>query len=157
MEEAQSSAEWVISMTEKLKEAEEYIADRPSDSWSIYQVPRRFRDAHDSNVYVPQTVSIGPHHHSDEQIHPLNRLKWIALHRILQRTGQDITLYTDAIKQVEKKARRFYQQDFSHLSSYQFVEIMLLDACFILEILFGHYEDTTFFLPNYSKIEKRIK
>ncbi|KAH9613646.1 hypothetical protein KSS87_018223 [Heliosperma pusillum] len=133
--EAQEPSEWVISMKEKLKRAQEYAADQPWQKWSIYRVPRRLRDAHDSKVYVPQTVSIGPYHHVDEQVRSMDRHKWIALYRTLERTGQDLSMYLDAIKEVEKQARACYQQDLVHLSSNEFVEIMVLDGCFILELL----------------------
>ncbi|KAL9235644.1 hypothetical protein vseg_010387 [Gypsophila vaccaria] len=126
--------EWIISMSQKLKDAKEYAADQPWHKWSIYRVPRRLRDSHDSKVYVPQTVSIGPYHHADVQVQCMDRQKYIALNRTLERTGHDLSLYIDAIKEVEKRARTCYQQDLGHLSSDQFVEMILLDACFILEL-----------------------
>ncbi|KAK9733939.1 hypothetical protein RND81_04G102200 [Saponaria officinalis] len=126
--------ELIISMEGKLGDVRKSAADQPWEKWSIYRVPRRLRDAHDSKVYVPQTVSIGPYHHADKQVHCMDRHKWIALNRTLERTGHHLGLYIDAIKKVEKKARKYYQQDLGHLSSDEFVEMILLDACFILEL-----------------------
>ncbi|KAH9617801.1 hypothetical protein KSS87_007740 [Heliosperma pusillum] len=126
--EDQQPSEWVISMKEKLKKAQEYAADQPWEKWSIYRVPRRLRDAQDSKVYVPQTVSIGPFHHADEQVRSMDHQKWIALYRTLERTGHDLNMYLNAIKEVENYARACYQQDLAHLSSNEFVEMMVLDG-----------------------------
>ncbi|XP_074270435.1 UPF0481 protein At3g47200-like [Silene latifolia] len=132
--EDQQPSEWVISMKEKLKKAQEYASDQPWEKWSIYRVPRRLRDAQDNKVYVPQTVSIGPFHHADEQVRSMDRQKWIALYRTLERTGHDLNMYLNAIKEVENYARACYQQDLVHLSSNEFIEMMVLDGCFILEL-----------------------
>ncbi|XP_074287504.1 UPF0481 protein At3g47200-like [Silene latifolia] len=118
----------------KLKTAQEYAANQPWQNWSIYRVPRRLREAQDNKVYVTQTVSIGPYHPTDEQLQSMDRHKWIALSRTLEHSGQDLDVYLDAIKRVEKQARACFQEDISHLSSNEFVEMMVLDGCFILEL-----------------------
>ncbi|KMS94713.1 hypothetical protein BVRB_016010, partial [Beta vulgaris subsp. vulgaris] len=105
----QEPSEWVITLREKLKEAKQYAATRPWEKWCIYRVPRRLRDVQeDSKAYVPQTI--------------------------LEHTGQDLNLYLDAIKEAEEEARACYKQELVHLSSNKFVEMMVLDGCFILEL-----------------------
>ncbi|KAK9733948.1 hypothetical protein RND81_04G102900 [Saponaria officinalis] len=47
--------------------------------------------------------------------------------------GLDISQH-DAIKKVEEKAKKYYQQDLGHLSSDEFVEMIMLDAFLILEL-----------------------
>ncbi|KNA21187.1 hypothetical protein SOVF_045750 [Spinacia oleracea] len=131
----QESSDWLISIREKLREAQLYTARKPWEKWCIYRVPQRLRDVQeDRKPYVPQTVSIGPYHLGSEQVQDIDLQKWVALQQILERTGQDLNLYLDSVKQVEQKARACYQQDAVHLSSNQFVEMMVLDGCFILEL-----------------------
>ncbi|KMT05665.1 hypothetical protein BVRB_7g167980 [Beta vulgaris subsp. vulgaris] len=81
-----------------------------------------------------QTVSIGLYHLGSEQVQDIDRHKWVALNQILERTGQDLNLYLDSIKEVEEEANACYKQEVVHLSSNKFVEMMVLDACFILEL-----------------------
>ncbi|XP_019106456.2 UPF0481 protein At3g47200 [Beta vulgaris subsp. vulgaris] len=127
--------QWVISIREKLKKAQQYAAERPWEKWCIYRVPRRLRDVQDTRkAYVPQTVSIGPYHLGCEQVRDIDCHKWVALNHILELTGQDFSLYLDSIKAVEEKARTYYKEEFVHLSSNMFVEMMVLDGCFILEL-----------------------
>ncbi|XP_021720077.1 UPF0481 protein At3g47200-like [Chenopodium quinoa] len=132
--------EWVISLRNKLKEAQQYAARRPWEKWCIYRVPRRLRDVQESRFsYEPQTVSIGPYHNGSEQVLDMDFHKWVTLYQILERTGQDLNLYLDTIKEVEEQARACYQQQ-AELSSNKFVEMLVLDGCFILE-LFLFYPD----------------
>uniref|UniRef100_A0A803KQ21 Uncharacterized protein n=1 Tax=Chenopodium quinoa TaxID=63459 RepID=A0A803KQ21_CHEQI len=131
----QEQLEWVISIRGKLKEARQYAARKPWEKWCIYRVPCRLREVQESRkTYEPQTISIGPFHTGSEQVLDMDRHKWIALNQILERTGQDLNLYLDTIKEVEEQARAYYQQQFVHLSSNKFVEMMVLDGCFILEL-----------------------
>ncbi|GMH06399.1 hypothetical protein Nepgr_008239 [Nepenthes gracilis] len=129
-------SEWVISIREKLEQARR---DEVSSSWSklcIYRVPHSLRDPADQKAYIPQVVSLGPYHHGRTALREMEQHKWRALHRILNRADQDINIYLDSMKELEEKARACYEQPVS-LSSDEFVEIMVLDGCFILELFRG--------------------
>ncbi|XP_065873128.1 UPF0481 protein At3g47200-like [Euphorbia lathyris] len=127
--------EWVISITEKLEQASQ---DDVADSWEklcIYRVPHYLREG-DDKAYVPQMVSLGPYHHSKRRLRQMDRHKWRALHHMLKRTNQDIKTYLDSIREVEDKARSCYEGS-SGLSSNEFVEMMVVDGCFLLELFRG--------------------
>ncbi|GAV63995.1 DUF247 domain-containing protein [Cephalotus follicularis] len=131
--------EWVISIREKLEKARR---DDAASSWaklSIYRVPNYLREG-DDKAYVPQIVSLGPYHHGKRRLRQMDHHKWRSLHHILKRTNQDIQLYLDSIKALEEKARACYEGPIG-LSSNEFVEMMVLDGCFVLELFRGVAEE----------------
>ncbi|KAL0377679.1 UNVERIFIED_CONTAM: hypothetical protein Sradi_3073400 [Sesamum radiatum] len=128
-------SEWVVSIKEKLDQAQH---DEAAGEWAklcIYRIPHCLRDC-DDKAYIPQVVSLGPYHHGKKRLRNMDRQKWRALHHILKRTNQDIELYLDAVRELEEKARACYEGPIC-LSSNEFVEMMVLDACFILELFRG--------------------
>ncbi|CBI21372.3 unnamed protein product, partial [Vitis vinifera] len=130
-----SDSEWVISIKEKLEQAHQ---DDAADSWAklcIYRLPHYLREG-DDKAYIPQIVSLGPYHHGRRRLRNMDRHKWRSLHHILKRTNHDIEIYLDAMKELEEKARACYEGTIC-LSSNEFVEMMVLDGCFILELFRG--------------------
>lgn len=128
-------SEWVISIKEKLEQAWQ---DDVAGSWtnlSIYRIPHYLREG-DDKAYFPQIVSLGPYHHGKRRLRQMDRHKWRSLQHILKRNNQDIKLYLDAIKELEERARACYEGSIT-LSSNEFVEMMVLDGCFILELFQG--------------------
>ncbi|KAM6540575.1 hypothetical protein CsatB_005022 [Cannabis sativa] len=128
-------SEWVISIIEKLEQAQQ---DDFVGSWAklcIYKVPHYLREG-DDKAYFPQIVSLGPYHHGKRRLRQMDRHKWRSLNQCLKRTNQDIKLYLDSIKEVEEKTRACYEGTIT-LSSNEFVEMMVLDGCFVLELFRG--------------------
>ncbi|KMZ73717.1 hypothetical protein ZOSMA_142G00160 [Zostera marina] len=66
--------------------------------------------------------------------------KWRSLNQTLRRTNQDVRLYLDSIRSLENRARECYEGKIS-LSSDEFVQCMLLDGFFILELFRGFVGD----------------
>lgn len=130
-----ADSEWVISIREKLDEARQEQAACPWAKLSIYRVPKSLREG-DSKAYVPQVVSLGPYHRGKHHLRGMDHHKWRALHKVLRRTGHDVELYLDSIKMLEERARACYEGSLS-LTSNEFVETMVLDGIFILELFRG--------------------
>ncbi|XP_022963073.1 UPF0481 protein At3g47200-like [Cucurbita moschata] len=131
-------SEWVISIKEMLDQAHQ---DEVESSWAklcIYKVPHYLKDGDDKAV-VPQIVSLGPYHHGKRRLRQMERHKWRSLYHILERTKHDINIYLDAMKELEENARSCYEGPFS-FSSNEFVEMMVLDGCFVLELFRGAAE-----------------
>lgn len=127
--------EWLITIKQKLDQAQN---DDAAGQWAklcIYRVPQCLRE-NDDKAYIPQTVSLGPYHHGKKRLRSMERHKWRALHHVLKRTNQRIELYLDAVKELEDKARACYEGPIC-LSSNEFVEMMVLDSCFVLELFCG--------------------
>ncbi|KAJ8770705.1 hypothetical protein K2173_021352 [Erythroxylum novogranatense] len=131
----QSESDWVISIKEKLEQARE---DDAASSWSklcIYKVPHYLRESDDKAI-VPQIVSLGPYHHGKKRLRQMERHKWRSLHHVLKRNNQDLKLYLDSVTELEERARSCYQGP-TNLTSNEFVEMMILDGCFVLELFRG--------------------
>ncbi|OIV94735.1 hypothetical protein TanjilG_06198 [Lupinus angustifolius] len=135
-----TESEWVISIKEKLEQAR---GDDVTSSWdklSIFKIPHYLRDSSsDDNAYVPQVVSLGPYHHGKRFLRQMDRHKWRSLTHVLKRTNHHIGLYLDSMKEVEEKARSCYEGTIS-LSCNEFVEMLVLDGCFVLELFRGATE-----------------
>ncbi|KAB2096299.1 hypothetical protein ES319_A01G099700v1 [Gossypium barbadense] len=95
----------------------------------------------------PQLASIGPYHYTNRNL-PLDKYKYSFLDRFISRTGKDLRFYVQQMMSLEWHSRICYSHDFS-MSSPQFVEMMLLDGCFIMEVLhhFGVSEQQPWVFP----------
>ncbi|KAF4379079.1 hypothetical protein F8388_022166 [Cannabis sativa] len=103
----------------------------------IYRVPKRLRDVND-NAYTPKVVSIGPFHHGNQNLKPMEDHKKRYLRHYLQHTHQHMNYYVKIIKGKENELRSCYAETIP-FSSDEFVMIILLDAIFIIEILLVKY------------------
>ncbi|KAF8035041.1 hypothetical protein BT93_C1153 [Corymbia citriodora subsp. variegata] len=128
-------SEWVISIEEKLAQGRHDNMPNSLAKLSIYRIPRHLKHG-EEKAWVPQIVSLGPYHHGDEHLHHMEQHKWRCLHRILERCGQDIGLFLDSVKKVERKARACYEGRIS-MSRDKFVEMMVLNGCFAVEMFQG--------------------
>ncbi|XP_010030528.2 putative UPF0481 protein At3g02645 [Eucalyptus grandis] len=129
-------SKWVISIKENLEQA---CQDNEARSWpklSIYKIPKYLRDGQD-NAYVPRIVSLGPYHHNEPQVRQMERHKWRCLQRMLTRNSHKVGPYLDSMKEVEEKARGCYEGPID-MTSEKFVEMMILDGCFVIEIFQGY-------------------
>ncbi|ESW28761.1 hypothetical protein PHAVU_002G015900 [Phaseolus vulgaris] len=133
-------SEWVVFIKEKLEQAGQ---DDVASSWSklsIYKIPHYLRDSTgDDKAFAPQIVSIGPYHHGKKRLRPMDRHKWRSLNHVLKRAKHDIRIYLDSMKEIEERARSCYEGSIS-LSSNEFVEMLVLDGCFVLELFRGATE-----------------
>ncbi|GAB2279634.1 hypothetical protein Dimus_014278 [Dionaea muscipula] len=129
--------EWVISIRKKLAEARQIEASSSWGKLSIYRVPHSLRDPAHKKSYTPQVVSLGPYHHGKSSVlKEMEEHKWRALDHILKRHDQDINIYLNAMKELEEEARTCYERPVS-CSSEEFVQMMVLDGCFMLELFIG--------------------
>ena len=130
----------MISIKEKLEQASQ---DDAASSWAklfIYRVPHYLREGNDK-AYAPQIVSVGPYHHGKRRLRQMDRHKWRALQHVLKRTNHDINLYLDAVKELEERARAYYEgPSITSLGSNEFVKMMVLDGCFVIELFRGAAE-----------------
>ncbi|XP_057958672.1 uncharacterized protein LOC131151443 [Malania oleifera] len=103
-------------------------------SCSIFKVPERLRNINEQ-AYTPRVVSIGPIHLGKPNLETMQRHKWWYFKRFLQRSKQGISLdnYVIAIKGCELRARQSYAETI-YLDSDQFVEMLLVDAAFCIEL-----------------------
>ncbi|XP_074287874.1 UPF0481 protein At3g47200-like [Silene latifolia] len=131
-----------------------------SSKCCIYRVPRTLRSVN-SCAYKPCIISIGPLHHGTTRLQGMqeHKLRYVQdfLRRNERRTLKD---YLRAIKGWEKKAREYYIESVS-LSSDEFVEMVFVDGCFVIEFFVNwHWEvldeqDRIFGKPSLEHVIRR--
>ncbi|KAK0599145.1 hypothetical protein LWI29_002733 [Acer saccharum] len=99
----------------------------------IYRVPSELRNSKGSPD-TPQIVSIGPLHHGREELKGMEEHKLRYSKQFLQRTQVNLEDFLIFIKSKEKKLRNCYAETIP-LASQDFVEMILLDAIFLIEFL----------------------
>ncbi|GMP86428.1 hypothetical protein CsSME_00039210 [Camellia sinensis var. sinensis] len=118
-------------------EEREALADEAA---CIFRVHEGLRNANEK-AYTPILISIGPYHRGQPKLLAMEKCKEHYLELLLQRNNnlrkED---YLDSMKKLEERARKCYADPVDHLDSDEFVKMMLYDACFVIEFLFGLYE-----------------
>ena len=102
--------------------------------WSICSVPAHVREV-DKKAYDPKIVSIGPIHHNNPSLAAMETQKLRFLNRLLQHAVLRKVELEDAMKELEGKTRECYSQQFNDMDSNDFVQMMVVDSCFIVELL----------------------
>ena len=97
----------------------------------IYKVPQRIREIK-KEAYTPQVVSIGPLHHGGKRLKPMEELKLGYLKSYLERTDMMLEDCIGKVKKNEGYIRGCYADAISETSDY-FVQMIVIDACFIIE------------------------
>ncbi|XP_042489528.1 UPF0481 protein At3g47200-like [Macadamia integrifolia] len=109
----------------------------------IYRVEKRIRKMNE-DAYTPDTISIGPYHRDKQnsQMLAMEDLKSRYVQALLIRTSERISLedYLKALKKLETEARGCYSELINYEENY-FIELMLFDGLFILELFRKYSHD----------------
>lgn len=104
-------------------------------SITIFKVPDEI-SIEDRNLFVPTKVSIGPFHHGASHLESMENLKWRYLYAFLKH-NPSVTLddLLQFVVKSESQLRKCYEEECYDLDTDKFSQMMLLDCCFILELL----------------------
>lgn len=141
-EDHQSIEVWEVNR-DRLAMMQEMISAAPKilcksagrSSCCIFRVPQSLIDIN-GRSYQPHIVSIGPYHHGDPQLQMIQEHKWRFLGSLLKRVqkkGLGLEDLLKAVQPLEMRARDCYSQTI-HISSDEFIEMLVLDGCFIIEL-----------------------
>ncbi|KAK3431588.1 hypothetical protein EUGRSUZ_E03394, partial [Eucalyptus grandis] len=86
----------------------------------------------------PRIVSIGLYHHGESQLEMIQGPKWRYLHAMLGRTqllGVRLVNLIDVVAPKERMIRQCYSESTDNFSGPNLVRMMVLDGCFIIELL----------------------
>lgn len=135
--------EWVINISKCIKEGPQYDCRK---WWTVYRVPRNLREVN-KNAFAPKIVSVGPFHYGDPGLRLMEEHKLRYLLRLLgsrnpENVGQTEEFVPQAIlerleramRELESKTRQRYSEAFD-IDSNNFVQMMIIDGCFVLELL----------------------
>uniref|UniRef100_A0ACD5ZRL7 Uncharacterized protein n=1 Tax=Avena sativa TaxID=4498 RepID=A0ACD5ZRL7_AVESA len=102
----------------------------------ICKIVYRIRQT-DKDAYEPSVLSIGPYHHSKLPLLAMETEKWICLDYILKLNCEvSLREYLNLISGLEKGTRGYYTDEIN-MDSREFLQMLLLDSCFILVYLGG--------------------
>ncbi|XP_077225037.1 UPF0481 protein At3g47200-like [Tasmannia lanceolata] len=114
----------------------------------IYRVPL-FMRIRNNVAYDPHFVSLGPYHHGEAQLMPMEEHKVRAVLHFLKNSDKPMTDYVNALVEVVEELMGSYDQlDHKWRDGDKFLELMFHDGCFLLEIMrkftdnnYGDYAD----------------
>ncbi|RWR96998.1 UPF0481 protein [Cinnamomum micranthum f. kanehirae] len=123
----------------------------------IPRVPERLRLG-ENDPYDPQIISFGPYHHGKPSLQAMEKFKWRYLEAILCR-NEEIPLehYIKMMMEQEWKIRSWYPDYFDIDRSIEFVKMVLLDSCFVVEYLLRCHEDVLDELDSMDRMHDHIQ
>ncbi|KAF3332122.1 hypothetical protein FCM35_KLT03528 [Carex littledalei] len=105
-----------------------------AEKFTIFRVPAYIRNKN-KNLYQPRMVSIGPYYKDNVHFEAMEEYKWRYLRDYLSRNERNnIERCISVLMGLESQARMCYFEKVK-LESDQFLMMMLLDGCFIIEFL----------------------
>ncbi|XP_027332180.1 UPF0481 protein At3g47200-like [Abrus precatorius] len=109
----------------------------------IHRVHTELRNLN-KEAYTPQVVSIGPFHKGCERLQNMESLKQMYCQKFIQRaetvTGTTLDNLVKCVQDSESDVRRCYS-DNMNLTPEEFVELILVDCGFIIELFIRNYDD----------------
>ncbi|CAL4987705.1 unnamed protein product [Urochloa decumbens] len=137
-EEKTNCRSWVVEMEKMLVETDSSEEMARWNKPSIYRVPEWIKDTTNSEAYRPQLVSLGPFHHGEPKLLPMEEHKRRAvLHRV-KRAGKPLSEFVTAVEGVVAELQSAYydlDDKWCGDNSGRFVEMMVTDGCFLLEFM----------------------
>ncbi|XP_078167714.1 UPF0481 protein At3g47200-like [Carex rostrata] len=109
-----------------------------TENFTIFRAPRNIRQSK-KNLFEPSVISIGPFHNGQASLRTMEAQKWRFLRDFLSR-GVSVDFCISEMKKLEKETRRCYSETVD-LDSNDFVKMMLLDGCFVLEYFLKQKEE----------------
>ncbi|KAI3412364.1 Glycerophosphodiester phosphodiesterase [Psidium guajava] len=148
----QSQTEWTVYINESLKRMpvdEQKIWEKRC----VYKVPACVTDLN-KKAYQPQAVSFGPYHHGEDRLHPMEEHKHRALLHFLKRSGKRLEPFLESLREVARDLEESYEaldpkwKEGGSEGAGRFLELMITDGCFMLEILKMGTEVVDGYAPN---------
>ncbi|XP_058746814.1 UPF0481 protein At3g47200-like [Vicia villosa] len=129
---------WINQINNEIKCIAPSIYDG-MEQWtkhSIYKIPSIVTNPN-RKAYKPQAISFGPYHYGEEHLMAMEEHKHRALVHFLKRCEKPIEFVFQAMEQVVQELRDSYKplDPIWILDTPKFIQMMILDGCFTLEIL----------------------
>lgn len=120
-------------MVHDLEEELLRLSNTPSQ-FSIFRVPHVLRNVNEK-AYEPRLLSIGPYHRRKDQLSDFEKYKMSYLQKLLERRAEiPLSSYFVVMRELQERARNCYGGSIS-LNQDEFVKMMILDGCFIVEVI----------------------
>ncbi|KAL3502057.1 hypothetical protein ACH5RR_036506 [Cinchona calisaya] len=123
----QVNDEFIVNVDEEMKRW---------DRKSIYKRPACVTNLNE-NAYKPQVVSFGPYHYNDDKLKSMEEHKRRALAHFLERSKKPLPSYISSLREIVQDVKDAYDPlppEWNEKTD-EFLELMIWDGCFMLEIL----------------------
>ncbi|KAF8650840.1 hypothetical protein HU200_063748 [Digitaria exilis] len=135
----------VESMEKRLESAEPMGTREKWKRHCIFRVPPRLKVGR-GDVFTPQTVALGPFHHHHDALRPMEAHKLRAVRRLLRRAGDRpwrelAAAVGDIAEELEDAYAGLDGEWLGDENRDRFLEMMITDGCFLLEVMRGKFED----------------
>ncbi|KAF8694371.1 hypothetical protein HU200_038295 [Digitaria exilis] len=129
---------WVVEVEKTLDSADAAAESTRWQRHSIYRVPACIKDLN-RKAYKPQVVSLGPFHHGDAELQPMEEHKQRALRHLLRRANRPLEEFAAAVEEVAEQLESAYLDIGDRWRGEEgrerFLEMMIVDGCFLLEVM----------------------
>ncbi|KAG0485995.1 hypothetical protein HPP92_008090 [Vanilla planifolia] len=129
---------WVMDIENKLAAtyaAKPYEEEERWKNPSIFRLPPFIRKMK-QEVFTPQVVALGPYHHHNPQLTPLEPHKERAFHSFLRSAGKPLGDFVSAMdKVVQQLQDSYYELEAEWKNQDKFLKLMITDGCFMLEVM----------------------
>ncbi|KAG5520660.1 hypothetical protein RHGRI_033293 [Rhododendron griersonianum] len=129
---------WAMKVEDELKLMLPTTETAEMQQWnkqSIHKLPECFKDLN-KKAYKPQFVSFGPYHNGESHLHPMEKHKRRALLHFLKKSRKPLASYIAALAKVAPNLKDSYDSlDYFWGGDDGFLMMMILDGCFMLEVL----------------------
>ncbi|XP_077224551.1 UPF0481 protein At3g47200-like [Tasmannia lanceolata] len=134
--------DWVVQL-QVLHQSVDFWNENFWKNQCIYRVPSFMRICN-NEAYDPRCVSLGPYHHGETQLMPMERHKVRAVLHLVKISDKPMTDYVNALEEVVEELMDSYDQlECKWMDRDKFLELMFHDGCFLLEIL-RKFADTNY-------------
>ncbi|KAF7099201.1 hypothetical protein CFC21_100866 [Triticum aestivum] len=146
MGEEKHNSSWVVDMEKMLADDDPQWRRMQAERWeaqSIYRVPEWLKRMN-AKAYQPRLVSLGPFHHGDSNLLPMEEHKRRALVHLIKRSKKPLQDFISAIDDVAEELQAAYGVDLHgkwRTNRETFIDMMLMDGCFLLEMMSGPFQD----------------
>ncbi|XP_018824907.1 UPF0481 protein At3g47200-like isoform X2 [Juglans regia] len=98
----------------------------------IFKIPN-ILSRQNENAFIPDAFSFGPLHHGHPNLKAVEKIKLQYLRCLISRLHTSERDLIKSIEEVEREARQYYAESIEYTPE-EFVKILLIDGCFIIEL-----------------------
>ncbi|KAM0947161.1 hypothetical protein DsansV1_C08g0083201 [Dioscorea sansibarensis] len=128
---------WEAIIQQEVKKFNRDEEEKQLEKMSIYHLPAFAKMMKSATVLTPQVVSFGPYHHGEQNLMMVESYKRTALVHFSMKAKQPLKYFIDVmIKNHVKDLQACYEfLDDEWQDEDKFIELMITDGCFMLEVL----------------------
>ncbi|EMS60410.1 hypothetical protein TRIUR3_09607 [Triticum urartu] len=103
------SSSWVVEMEATIRDIDPEVEMARWKRHSIYQVPERIKNLHNSKAYRPELVSLGAFHHGEPDLLPMEEHKRRAVVHLVKRSGRPLRDFVAAVAEATQQLQEAYK------------------------------------------------